>query len=212
VKGLAKTQPPNVPILVTTQTYCAIFAFDTSLTLNTLSLHFRDDVHKYKIGRHADVAMVLDKGLITFSAKMPGQPGWNPLMMEGLGGKESEGAHLGAVAMEIGENSLDMFVRLLLVHLMHFRDFVGHPGFDWSNVEGRPEGTVTYLTSITHEKDPALRDKKLKQYADEVRAEFVKNPVPPKSASESAKKTSSKSASAESKSGSVIHLPDQTKP
>jgi hypothetical protein len=30
VKGLAKTKPPDIPILVATQTYCGLFAFSTS--------------------------------------------------------------------------------------------------------------------------------------------------------------------------------------
>ena len=37
---------------------------------------------------------------------------------------------------------------------------------------------LQYLTSITTEKDPVLREKKLQEYADQARAEFEKMPVP----------------------------------
>jgi hypothetical protein len=37
---------------------------------------------------------------------------------------------------------------------------------------------MTYLTSITHEKDPVRREQNLRRYADEVRAEFLKTPMP----------------------------------
>jgi hypothetical protein len=171
VKSLVKTLPPDLPILITAQTLCFVFAFETSLTLEKLSEHYCEFAREYNLGRHIDAVMVLDKGVINLAAKPPLQP-WGPLMFEGPGGAAGEGAHIGAAIAPAGEDSLDMLLRYILAHLMHFRGLIGHPGFNWMQ-GGKPmQMQVTYLTSLTNEKDPKLRAEKLRKYAEEVSAEF----------------------------------------
>jgi hypothetical protein len=97
-------------------------------------------------------------------------------MFEGPGGAAGEGAHIGAAIAAAGEDSLDMLLRYILAHLMHFRGLIGHPGFNWMQ-GGKPmQMQVTYLTSITNERDPKLRAEKLRKYAEEVSAEFGVRP------------------------------------
>jgi len=151
------------------------------------------------------VVLVLDKGVIMLAAKassklkmLPGVEGWAPVMMEGFGGEHAEGSHVGVATIAIKEDGLDLFLRFILAHLMHFRARVGHPGF-WLKA-GQPQMMVTYLTSITHEKDPVLRAEKLRQYEDEVRAGFAGNPVPPQDGSV-------KESPSASEAPGVIHLP-----
>lgn len=184
VKGLSKTTPPNAPVLITCQTLCLLFAFETSLTLGKLAEHYADCIREFSLGRHIDVVFLLDKGLIMLAGKIPegmavqqGMGGWAPLMLEGFGGAHGEGAHIAVSATEIREGGLDLFLRFLLAHLIHFRGLVGHPGF-WLK-QGQPQMSLTYLTSITHEKDPKKRDEKLRRYAEQVIAEFGSPPVSP---------------------------------
>jgi hypothetical protein len=182
-KGLAKTALPNIPLSfpVTAQTFSCLFAFATSLNLETLAEHYADGVRKYALGRHVDVVLVLDKGIIMLAAQVPEfGPSWNPLMMEGFGGKKGEGSHIAVSTTKMEDDSLDMFLRILLAQLVHFRGLAGHPGFDWRRQGVEVPALLSYLTSITHETDPALRSKKLAEYEEEVRANFAASPMPTK--------------------------------
>jgi hypothetical protein len=151
--------------------------------------------------------MVLDKGVIMLAAKapkgvstVPGMEGWAPLMLEGFGGPAAEGAHIAVSAIDIKEDSLDMFLRFLLAHLIHFRGLVGHPGF-WLN-QGQPMMTLSYLTSITHEQDPVLQAEKLRRYEEQVRADFARHPVSPKE-----RPAESREPPPAAEAPAVIHLP-----
>ncbi len=82
-----------------------------------------------------------------------------------------EGVHTAAAATEMGEDSLDAFLRYLLAHLVHFRQQVAHPGFNWSP----PHLTglfLQYIGSFTNETDPQRRAAKLEEYAAEVIEDF----------------------------------------
>lgn len=69
--------------------------------------------------------------------------------------------------------SLDAFLRYLLAHLIYFRGIVDHPGLDWS--EELPHGRMKlrYVTSITYERDPQERLRKLALYKEEVKNDFA---------------------------------------
>jgi hypothetical protein len=177
VKGLSKTRPPDLPFLVTTQTFCCLFAFSTPITMQKLTEHYVECVRNYGIGRHFDIVLVLDKGIIMLAGKMKDLP-WAPMIYEGDGGGAGEGSHLAAALLETGEHSLDFFLRFLLMQLIHFRGMIGHPGFEWVK-DGSPGNMfLTYITTVTSEKDPVLREKKLREGADEVRAEFADSAQP----------------------------------
>jgi hypothetical protein len=178
VKGLSKTKPPALPFLVTAQTFCCLFAFSTPLTMEKLTEHYIEGLKRYHIGRHIDIVMVLDQGVIMLAAKMKGY-NWGPMIFEGDGGPAGEGAHIAATLIKTGQDSLDMFLRFLLGQLIHFRGMVGHPGFKWVKNDGAPgDLALTYVTTLTSEKDPALREQKLKRWAEEVREEFARSPPP----------------------------------
>ena len=104
--------------------------------------------------------------------------GWAPLTLEGFGGVTGEGAHIAACLIPTGVDTLDMFLRFLLAQLIHFRGIVGHPGFMWAK-DGQP-GTMqlNYLTSITNETDPILREQKLAEYRQQVKPSLPREHLP----------------------------------
>ena len=173
-KALKKTPAPELPFLVQTETLGCVFAFESPLSLPTLGQHYADILRAAGglQGRHIDVIAVLDRGLITLTAKVPGVPFWGPMYLQGPGGPQAEGTHLGTGATEFGQATLDAFLRFVLPHLIHFRGLVDHPGFKWGSMSSG-EVAVTYLTSITFEKDPATRKEVLAKYRDEVKASFA---------------------------------------
>jgi hypothetical protein len=75
--------------------------------------------------------------------------------------------------------ALDAYFRLVLAHLTLFRSMVDHPGFAWNSQLPSGMTKITYLTSFTNETDPVKRQAKLREYAEKVRQEFAKSPVPP---------------------------------
>jgi hypothetical protein len=176
-KSLAKTKPAELPILQTTQTFGCVFAFESSLTLRTLAEHYAAIVRDKGLGRHIDEIVVLDRGLITLAGKPRGYE-WAPMFMEGFGGPATEGAHLGVCSHELGENSLDAFLRLLLAQLIHFRAMSSHPGFNWANMLPGGQMMVEYVGSITHATDPKIREMNLKKYTEEAVEDFKKKATP----------------------------------
>jgi hypothetical protein len=178
VKGLAKAKPPEVPFLVTTQTFAGLFAFSSPLTLEKLLQHYSEFTGEYGLGRHIDVVLILDKGLLSLAGKIPQIEGWAHIVLEGFGGKAGEGTHIASTLMNLGEDSLDMFLRLLLGQLIHFCSMIGHPGFNWDKGDTSPQMKLNYLTSVTRETDPIIREKKLREYAAQVRGESTSSPAP----------------------------------
>jgi hypothetical protein len=202
VKSLSKTKLPDLPFStpVLTQTYGALFAFTTPLSLETLQEHYTEFSGLYGIGRHIDVVLILDKGIITLAGRAPGLE-WAPLMLEGFGGEKGEGAHIGTSLIATGEDSLDMFLRFLLGQLIHFRGLVGHPGFKWVKDGAPGQMHVHYITTITNEQDPNLRKKKLDRYAEEIRAQFEQ------ASSAASLKPKKRGKESSATTPDVIHLP-----
>jgi hypothetical protein len=171
-KSLAKTTAPETPFLVQTQTLGCVFAFDSSVSVDTLADHYKKLLVKHGLGHHVDLILVLDQTVMSLAAKVRGTE-WASCFFEAAGGPAAEGSHLSIGAQQLGEASLDGFLRMLLAQLMFFRGIVDHPGF------GKPghQMKLWYLTSITMETDPVRKDLKLKQYRDEVIEEFKKFPL-----------------------------------
>jgi len=178
IKSMAKHKA-EVPGPYKAQTVGFLFAFNTKLKLTTIADHYRNLFRESGIGRHIDYIIVLDKGIITLAANFPGVEGWNLAFLEGLGGKKAEGSHIAISAGQMGEYTLDAFLRLLLPHLQMFRPIIDHPGFDFSDfpVEVK-EQALTYLTSITNEKDPVKKKEILDKYAKQVTGMFAETPMP----------------------------------
>jgi hypothetical protein len=73
------------------QTLCFLFAFESALTLDKLSEHYQACVSEFNLGRHIDLVMLLDRGVIMLAGKGRQQSlGWAPLIMEG-GLEEQQG-------------------------------------------------------------------------------------------------------------------------
>lgn len=179
VKSLAKVRSADVGVPIVDQTHGSVFAFESALTLDTAAERYLQWIRAHGLGHHADVICVLDKGIITTVAQVPGEANWGIAFLEGLGGPKAEGAHIGVGIHQLGTATLDVYFRLLLAHLTLFRSMVDHPGFERSKHLPRGMIKVNYLTSVTNEKDPAKREEKLKEYAARLQEEFSKAPVPP---------------------------------
>jgi len=173
VKALSKTPEVDLPILSFAQTRGFVVAFESPLDLETLAQHYRESIGKHLLGRHIDGIVVLDRGLLTLAAEFPGGPGWGPMYWDGPGGPEAEGSHIAVGTVKAGEDSLDAFLRLFLPQLIFFRSLVDHPGFAWSGPEMK-QMHLTYVGSITLEKDPDKKAKILAEYRQQVIDEFAK--------------------------------------
>ena len=172
-KSLAKTKISDGPFLVTIETLGCLFAFSSSLTLDRIAKHYSELLANQEVGSQIDIIAVLDRGTITFSAKMPTSPHWSPIVLYGLGGDAAEGVHLALGAQELGDNTLDAFLRMLIAHLASFRNSVDPSGRLWRTPGGKQLVALTYLRSITMERDPVRREEKLRRYADEAAREFA---------------------------------------
>ncbi|MGH9752795.1 MAG: DUF6602 domain-containing protein [Blastocatellia bacterium] len=179
-KRLAKTpMPDDFPFLVSTQTLGCIFAYRSSITLNKIVEHYQAVLGDkgFNAKDQVDIIAVLDRGIITFVAQPKGRD-WTISVMDGLGGPEMEGGHIGFGIQHLGYAALDGFFRFLLSHLMLFRGMIDHPGFDWRSLPAEGKTKITYMTSITYEKDPEKRKENLRAYREEARKDFEQNPAP----------------------------------
>lgn len=117
-----------------------LFAFESALTLDTICSKYRELLQGSFFGLHVDLILVLDRGLVTLVACGPGGSAWSKVMAPtGTGGPAGEGFHVGIAGTELGDRSLDAFLRILVAHLSLFRHAVGHPGFDWSAMGANAE-------------------------------------------------------------------------
>jgi hypothetical protein len=171
VKALAKSRvPKGMPEI--NQTMGISFAFTGATSIETLFSNYIELLRDSGgLGRHPDLVVVLDQGIIGLAARIRGVPGWNPIFWEGSGGTATEGTHLCAGLQKLGLDTLDGFIRYLLAKLTLYPPMAGHPGFDWAKTESRGEAMLQYLFSITAENDPGLRERRLKSYAEE--AQFL---------------------------------------
>ena len=150
-----------------------LFAFESALTLDTIYAKYRELLQGTTFGLHIDLVLVLDRGLITLVARGPGGSAWSKMMAPmGTGGAAGEGFHIGIAGTELGDRSLDAFLRILVAHLSLFRHAVGHPGFDWAAMGAVGPTPVHYLTTFTDERDPMAREAKLRAYAEDFKKRF----------------------------------------
>jgi len=151
VKTLAKFRVRDSGFLQTNSTLGCVFAFESSLTPDTVANHYREFLKKQgHLGRHVDCIAILDRGLINLVVNLPVDPGWTAMLIDdGMGGPAAEGAHIGVGVQEIGAETLDYFLRLLIAYLAVFRPVVHHPGWNWCSTPTGGVGKVTYLTSVT---------------------------------------------------------------
>jgi hypothetical protein len=162
----------NAPAPLRSQTLGCIFAFNSDMTLETISDNYRKLMIEFGIGFHPDVILVLDKAVFTLACHIPSIGGWNPMSFEGFGGEAGEGSHLAISYVKTGEDSLDHFLRLLLANLNLFRGIMDHPGFDWSSTQSKGLAHINYITSCTNEKDPKKREQRLLEYREHAKKQL----------------------------------------
>jgi hypothetical protein len=150
-----------------------LFAFESALALDTVCTKYRELLAGRTFGLHIDLILVLDRGLVTLVACGPGASTWTKMMAPtGTGGAAGEGFHIGIAGAELGDRSLDAFLRVLVAHLSLFRHAVGHPGFDWAAMGAAGTTRLHYLTTLTEERDPTVRAAKLREYAEDFKKRF----------------------------------------
>lgn len=89
IKALSKTKlPEDFPTLF--QTYFALFAFSTSLKLNTLHDHYAELFTRSSVERHIDLIIILDQGILTLAGTNPNNGEWANCTLETSGGKATE--------------------------------------------------------------------------------------------------------------------------
>jgi hypothetical protein len=157
VKSLAKSEMPDLHGRI--QTVGCVFAFKSSLTMETLASHYVEEVRSRGLGHHIDLILVLDRGIITLAMKPPGDD-WGAVILDTLGGPKHVGVQFAAAIHEMGKYSLDAFLRHLLLPLMNFRSLVAHPGFDWNPPYLE---SLQFIGSFSKQTDPQRRAKPQKK-------------------------------------------------
>ncbi len=176
VKRLQTTAlPAGVPNFIRIRPMGCVFAFESALSLDKVAEHYHGwlSPNLNRIGRHADVVVVLNKGIVSLNAHPPVESNlgsWAPFHMESaLDNPELEGWHIGVAADDYGEHTLDVFMRLLLPQLEHFRHAVDHPGFDWKKILPEGGGRVWPLQAIATDPDTERREAARAGYIEAMR-------------------------------------------
>jgi len=170
-KSLLKTKPPSsVDIfgnLINYETLGIVFAYDTPIAFDTIAEHYRECFQITGIGPHIDFVFILDKGMMSLGVDPSKTGEWGATILYAT--PPVEGLHIATTAMELGSETLNSFILLLLKHLQYFRHMVDHPGFNWSTERTGKKIRISYLTSVTGETDPNKREDILAQYREEAR-------------------------------------------
>lgn len=175
-KSLKKTRPqkkliggPDEPINYETLGY--LFAFDSPLSPETLSVHYKATIEDFGLGKHIDFVFVLDREMLSLAADPLSDNHWAPILY--YQAPPLEGMHLAVGSLPCGESALDVFIRTLLTHLQYFRHSIDHPGFNWGTAETGKQVRLDYLTSVTHEMDPEKRKLRLAIYREAARRHIM---------------------------------------
>lgn len=171
-KLLAKRKPPrstdSYDQPINYETLGLVFAYDSPLRLETLTSHYADVVQAHEFPTHIDYVFVLDKAMLSLASDPQKKREWSPMVLYQL--PPVEGLHIAVGTVELGEGVLDAFVAMLLTHLRYFRQSIDQPAFNWSSEKTGKPAMVQYVTSVTHETDPAKRARLLAIYREEARA------------------------------------------
>jgi hypothetical protein len=151
-----------------------VFAFKSSLSLHTICSKYRELVlaPDTGIGRHVDLIAVLDRGLVTLLGCGPGNKEWTRLVLGDPAVGPPDGFDIGTAPTELGDGTLDGFLRILLAHLSLFRHVVDHPGFDWYAMGVLPEVRVHHIATAMHGGDPRADDVRAAEHLKELSARF----------------------------------------
>jgi hypothetical protein len=174
VKQLQKILAPE-HLGKTSQTFGFIFAFGSSIGLETIAQHYTDflKADAFRIGTHIDSVAILDIGSVNMMVRPRGFQ-WGRYMHETAGRPEISEGFAFALGMDaLAEDSLDSFLREVLARVALFWSVVDHPGFDWSTSNPDHRTKLQFLATICHETNPNKRSQLEKQYEAEIREEFA---------------------------------------
>lgn len=157
IKSLAKSpiSLPEGPWNI--ETIGILFAFSSKLSIETVLKHYVQSIAKYGFGKHIDYIFILDEGMLSIGAHIPGDKGVAPMIVyKELPLGAPEGTIIVAGGTKYKEKTLDQFMRFLLAHLQFFWPWISHPGFDNSPSDNATGEKVfgTFLTVKLNEKDP----------------------------------------------------------
>lgn len=174
-KQLAKIPAPE-HLGKTSQTFGFVFAFSSSISLETIAHHYTEflKADEFRIGSHIDSVAILDVGSVSMFVRPRGFP-WGRYIHEKVSRPEiSEGLAFALGIDTLAEDSLDSFLREVLARVALFWAVVDHPGFDWSSSHPDYKTKLQFLATICHEMDPEKRRLLEKQYEAEIREEFAR--------------------------------------
>lgn len=171
IKVLNKSKIDLPPGPWNIKTIGILFAFKSTLSLETVSKHYHSTIATYGLGKHIDYIFILDEGMISINAHLPREKGFAPIIMYEPSGIEGTVLIVGCTKLK--EKTLDSFIRFLLAHLQFFWPWISHPGFDMKPSESAEGEKVfgRFLTVWTNEKDP----KKKELIKEELKKKFLEN-------------------------------------
>lgn len=155
VKNLTKTKllPPFGPQNI--ETYGMIFAFECDLKHETVTDRWHAKLNeRTPLHNSCSTIAVLDRGLFTTCAAIPGHPPATATIMA-VSARAQAGTQVGIGYIETKDDTLDQMMRLLLGHLSLFRHHVDHPGFNFGKFSPIPVKWVGKFTGpgqIVYEK------------------------------------------------------------
>lgn len=150
--GELVTPPARVDDFEAVVPLSILFCFQSDISLSKASEHYANLFKDRGIGRHLDLIVLLDQGLVSLATCRRDVP-LGLCILRGLGGDAAEGMHVVSAVSPIGPSTLNGFLLVLLSHLVSFKGVVDHPGFNWSEMESAGELEIRYITSISGE-DP----------------------------------------------------------
>lgn len=167
IKSLSKSKIDLPPGPWNLNTIGILFAFKSTLSLETVGKHYHSSFAKYGLGRHIDYIFILDEGMLSINAHLPGESGFAPMILYHPNSGPN-GTVLIVGGTKFKEKTVDQFIRYLLAHLQFFWPWIAHPGFD-----NRPSENATgekvfgsFLTVRLDEKDPQKRLKLTEEYKE----------------------------------------------
>lgn len=142
-----------------------LFAFKSTLSLETVGAHYHKSIATHGLGRHIDYIFVLDEGMLCINAHLPGESGFSPIILYSPN-SGINGTVLITGGTKFKEKTVDQFMRYLLAHLQFFWPWISHPGFDNSPSDSATGEKVfgSFLTVSLDEKDPQKREVLAQEY------------------------------------------------
>lgn len=114
-------------------TYGVIFTFESDLSYQTvIDLWHAQLGEANPLHNSCNMIVVLDRGIFTTCIHVPGDQN-GVVNFQGVS-EAPVGTEVGLVYLEHGERTLDVMLRILLVHLTPFRHYIDHPGFNFEEL------------------------------------------------------------------------------